>query len=58
MDWKHELVPIPVSEIDRARDFYTEKLGFVLDHDVAPNENFRVVQLIDTARHGGDCRAS
>lgn len=51
MDWKHELVPIPVSEIDRARDFYTEKLGFVLDHDVAPNENFRVVQLIDTARH-------
>src|SRR4051794_5233316 len=45
MDWKLELVPIPVSDVDAAKQFYTEKLGFKLDHDVSPSPNFRVVQL-------------
>jgi catechol 2,3-dioxygenase-like lactoylglutathione lyase family enzyme len=45
MDWKLELVPIPVSDVDRAKAFYTEKMGFVLDHDVTTGPQFRVVQL-------------
>jgi catechol 2,3-dioxygenase-like lactoylglutathione lyase family enzyme len=44
MDWKLELVPIPVADVDRAKDFYTEKAGFKLDHDVR-NGAMRVVQL-------------
>ncbi len=42
---KLELVPVPVSDVDRAKAFYVEKLGFNLDHDVQPNETMRVVQL-------------
>jgi catechol 2,3-dioxygenase-like lactoylglutathione lyase family enzyme len=42
---KLELVPIPVSDIDRAKEFYVNKVGFHLDHDVRPNEAMRVVQL-------------
>lgn len=45
MEWKLELVPIPVSDVDRAKQFYTEKLGFRLDHDVTPSPVMRVVQL-------------
>jgi Predicted enzyme related to lactoylglutathione lyase len=45
MDWKLELVPIPVSDVDAAKQFYTEKLGFRLDHDVTTGPQFRVVQL-------------
>ena len=44
MDWKLELVPIPVADVDRAKAFYTEKLGFTLDHDVR-NGKLRVAQL-------------
>lgn len=44
MEWKLELVPLPVSDVDRAKTFYTEKLGFNLDHDVR-NGELRVVQL-------------
>jgi catechol 2,3-dioxygenase-like lactoylglutathione lyase family enzyme len=33
MDWKIELIAIPVSDVDRAKDFYTEKAGFNADHD-------------------------
>src|SRR5207245_95742 len=44
MDWKLEVVPIPVADVDRAKAFYTEKLGFNLDHDVR-NGTLRVVQL-------------
>jgi predicted enzyme related to lactoylglutathione lyase len=44
MDWKLELVPIPVADVDRAKAFYTEQVGFKLDHDVRHGE-FRVVQL-------------
>ena len=45
MDMKLELVPIPVSDIDRAKAFYVEKVGFHADHDVQPGNGMRVVQL-------------
>jgi len=45
MDMKLELVPIPVSDIDRAKAFYVEQVGFHADHDVQPGNGMRVVQL-------------
>ncbi|MGH2517940.1 MAG: glyoxalase superfamily protein [Ktedonobacterales bacterium] len=45
MDWKLELVIIPVTDVDRAKAFYTEKAGFHADHDQRVNENLRFVQL-------------
>ena len=45
MDFKLELVLVPVSDVDRAKAFYTEQLGFTLDVDHAPNDDFRVVQM-------------
>ncbi len=45
MDMKLELVPAPVSDVDRAKAFYTDQLGFVLDVDVRPSDGMRVVQL-------------
>jgi catechol 2,3-dioxygenase-like lactoylglutathione lyase family enzyme len=42
---KLEVVPIPVSDVDAAKSFYTEKVGFKLDHDIRPNEGMRVVQM-------------
>jgi catechol 2,3-dioxygenase-like lactoylglutathione lyase family enzyme len=45
MDWKLELVIIPVSDVDRAKKFYTEQLGFREDVDHKASEEFRVVQL-------------
>ena len=45
MDLKLELVLVPVSDVDRARTFYTEKAGFNLDVDHRASEDFRVVQL-------------
>jgi catechol 2,3-dioxygenase-like lactoylglutathione lyase family enzyme len=45
MDYKLELVLIPVSDVDRAKAFYIEKAGFRLDVDHQPSETFRVVQL-------------
>jgi predicted enzyme related to lactoylglutathione lyase len=45
MDLKLEVVPIPVSEVDAAKAFYTEQVGFNLDHDMRPNEQMRVVQM-------------
>jgi catechol 2,3-dioxygenase-like lactoylglutathione lyase family enzyme len=40
-----EVVPLPVSDLERAKAFYVEKLGFHLDHDVQPTETVRVIQL-------------
>jgi predicted enzyme related to lactoylglutathione lyase len=45
MDMKLELVPVPVADIDRAKAFYAEKIGFNVDHDTRPSETVRVVQL-------------
>lgn len=45
MEMKLEVVPIPVSDVDRARDFYANQVGFHLDHDSEPAEGVRVVQL-------------
>jgi catechol 2,3-dioxygenase-like lactoylglutathione lyase family enzyme len=45
MDWKLELVVVPVTDVDRAKDFYAGKLGFHQDVDFSPNPDFRVVQL-------------
>jgi catechol 2,3-dioxygenase-like lactoylglutathione lyase family enzyme len=44
-DMKLELVPLPVSDVDRAKAFYVEKLGFHADHDVKPSDTMRIVQL-------------
>ena len=45
MDMKLELVLIPVSDVDRAKAFYTENMGFTLDVDHRPSDRFRVVQM-------------
>jgi predicted enzyme related to lactoylglutathione lyase len=45
MDFRLELVPVPVSDVDRAIAFYTEKAGFHLDHDHTVNDQIRFVQL-------------
>jgi predicted enzyme related to lactoylglutathione lyase len=45
MDWKLELVAIPVSDVDRAKAFYTEKIGFNADHDHSVSDEIRFVQL-------------
>ena len=45
MDMKLELVPVPVSDVDRAKAFYVEQVGFNADHDVRPGGPVRVVQL-------------
>ena len=45
MDWKLELVVVPVSDVDRAKAFYIDRAGFRLDVDHSAGEDFRVVQL-------------
>jgi predicted enzyme related to lactoylglutathione lyase len=45
MDWKLELVAIPVADVDRAKVFYTERVGFHADHDHIVSDEIRFVQL-------------
>jgi predicted enzyme related to lactoylglutathione lyase len=45
MDWKLELVPVPVTDVDRAKAFYVEQVGFNADYDVQVNDQLRFVQL-------------
>jgi predicted enzyme related to lactoylglutathione lyase len=45
MDWRLELVQVPVSDVDRAIAFYSEQAGFNLDHDHQVSEELRFVQL-------------
>jgi catechol 2,3-dioxygenase-like lactoylglutathione lyase family enzyme len=45
MDWKIELVPIPVTDVDRAKAFYVDQVGFNADHDHQVNADLRFVQL-------------
>ena len=52
MDWKLEVVVISVADVDRAKTFYAEKVGFNVDVDNRLGENFRNVQLTP---HGSAC---
>ncbi len=45
MEWKLEVVVIPVTDVDRAKHFYGEQVGFVVDHDTRIDDEMRVVQL-------------
>ena len=45
MDWKIELILVPVTDVDRARDFYANQLGFSVDHDHTVSDETRFVQL-------------
>lgn len=51
-EMKLEVVPLPVADIDRAKAFYAEKIGFNVDHDSHPGEGVRIVQLTP---HGSGC---
>src|SRR5215468_11101961 len=48
IDWKLELVILPVSDVDRAKSFYVDQVGFHADHDHTVNEQVRFVQLTPT----------
>ena len=45
MDWKIELITVPVSDTDRAKAFYVDQVGFNADHDIQVNDELRFVQL-------------
>ena len=45
MDWKLEVVPVPVSDVDRAKHFYSEQVGFGVDLDTQIGDGVRLVQL-------------
>jgi catechol 2,3-dioxygenase-like lactoylglutathione lyase family enzyme len=45
MDWKLELITVPVSDVDRAKAFYTDRVGFNADHDHTVSDDLRFVQL-------------
>jgi predicted enzyme related to lactoylglutathione lyase len=45
MDWKLELIQVPVTDVDRAKAFYTEQVGFNADHDHQVSDDLRFVQL-------------
>ena len=45
MEWKLEVVVVPVTDVDRAKRFYLDKLGFHLDADIRPTETMRVVHM-------------
>lgn len=52
MDWKLELITIPVSDVDRPKAFYVDPAGFVADHDYLVEDGLRFVQLTS---HGSAC---
>ena len=45
MDWTLEVVPVPVTDVDRAKHFYSEQVGFAVDHDTRASQDLRIVQL-------------
>ena len=45
MNWTLEVIVVPVSNVDRAKNFYEKQLGFNVDHDTKVNESMRIVQL-------------
>jgi len=61
MDMKLELVPIPVADVDRAKAFYAEKVGFDVDLDVNPDEDPRVeegIRVVQLTPPGSACSIS
>jgi len=52
MEWKLEVIVLPVTDMDRAKHFYTDQLGFNCDVDTEPAPGFRVIQLTP---HGSAC---
>jgi predicted enzyme related to lactoylglutathione lyase len=51
MDFKLELIPVPVSDVDRAKAFYSERAGFAVDNDATVQEGLRFVQLTPPGSH-------
>ena len=45
MDWKLEVVPVPVTDVDRAKRFYSEQVGFIVDLDTRLGDGVRLIQL-------------
>jgi len=45
MDWKIEVIPVPVTDVDRAKHFYADQLGFAVDLDTRIGDGMRIVQL-------------
>jgi catechol 2,3-dioxygenase-like lactoylglutathione lyase family enzyme len=45
MEWKLELVVVPVSDVERAKRFYSEQVGFAVDHDTRVSDDLHIVQL-------------
>ncbi|HXV43697.1 MAG TPA: VOC family protein [Anaerolineae bacterium] len=45
MDWKLEVVVVPITDVDRAKRFYSEQVSFVVDHDTRISDEMRIVQL-------------
>jgi catechol 2,3-dioxygenase-like lactoylglutathione lyase family enzyme len=45
MDMRLELVPLPTGDVEASKEFYVDRFGFVLDHDVEPGNGMRIVQL-------------
>jgi catechol 2,3-dioxygenase-like lactoylglutathione lyase family enzyme len=52
MNWTLEVIVVPVADVDRAKAFYSEQLGFHVDHDTTVSEGNRIVQLTP---HGSGC---
>ena len=50
MDWKLEVVIVPVSDIDRAKQFYAEQVGFVVDHDTRMGESLSLIHISEPTR--------
>jgi catechol 2,3-dioxygenase-like lactoylglutathione lyase family enzyme len=48
VDWKLEVIVVPVADVDRAKQFYAERVGFHVDVDFSAGEDFRIVQLTPT----------
>ena len=48
MEWKLEVVVMPVSDLDRAKTFYADQVGFNVDHDTRVNDQMRIIQLTPT----------
>lgn len=51
MGWKLEVVVVPVADVDRARHFYGDRIGFSIDHDIRISDDMHIVQLTPPLRH-------